>query len=168
MLALTRGAGAPSGADAINVALVRRAAARAGGGAASLRGELAPGTPVLMSRNDYERGLYNGDQGVTVRAAPAGDDPRLWAAFPRRGAIALFPFTGLADDLRVAYATTVHKAQGPSWTTRRWCCRARPPPCRASCSTALAPGGVVVVGRRACWRGGAARPSIARRASPIT
>jgi exodeoxyribonuclease V alpha subunit len=32
--------------------------------------------------------------------------------FPRAGGLAAFPYDGLREDLRVAYATTVHKAQG--------------------------------------------------------
>jgi exodeoxyribonuclease V alpha subunit len=162
VLALTRGAGAPTGADALNAALVRRAGARAAGDAAGPRGELAPGTPVLMSRNDYERGLFNGDQGVTVRAAPPGDEPRLWVAFPRRGALAMFPFTGLGDDLRVAYATTVHKAQGTELEHAALVLPERDLPllARELLYTALtrARRGVVVVGRRALLERGAARP----------
>jgi exodeoxyribonuclease V alpha subunit len=162
VLALTRGAGAPTGADAINAALVRRAGARGPGGPAGPRGELAPGTPVLMSRNDYERGLFNGDQGVTVWAAPPGDDPRLWVAFPRRGTIAMFPFTGLGDDLRVAYATTVHKAQGTELEHAALVLPERDLPllARELLYTALtrARRGVVVVGRRALLERGAARP----------
>jgi exodeoxyribonuclease V alpha subunit len=162
ILALTRGAGAPSGTDAINAALVRRVAARAGRALAGGRGDLAPGTPVLMSRNDYERGLYNGDQGITVRAAAAGDAPRMMAAFPRRGVLALFPLTGLGEDLRVAYASTVHKAQGTELEHAALVLPDRDLPLlsRELLYTALtrARRGVVVVGRRALLEQGAARP----------
>jgi exodeoxyribonuclease V alpha subunit len=34
------------------------------------------------------------------------------AVFPRAGGLVAFPFEGLREDLRTAYATTVHKAQG--------------------------------------------------------
>jgi exodeoxyribonuclease V alpha subunit len=105
LLAPARGAFTPAGADALNLALARRA------GAGS-----SPGTPVLMTRNDYPRGLFNGDQGVLVRVAARGEGARLVAAFPRGSSdgsgIALFPYEGLRHDLQIAYASTVHKAQG--------------------------------------------------------
>ena len=119
VLAVTRGAGAPTGAEALNALLARHAL---GTGAAELGP--AAGTPVMMIRNDYDRGLFNGDQGVVVRAARPGEAPRLVAVFPRgeaeRGGggapgpsgLAAFAHDGLREDLRVAYATTVHKAQG--------------------------------------------------------
>jgi exodeoxyribonuclease V alpha subunit len=68
LLCVTRVRGFPSSADAINDRLLARLRAetlqgRAGGRASGL----CPGTPVVVQRNDYERGLYNGDQGVVVR-----------------------------------------------------------------------------------------------------
>jgi exodeoxyribonuclease V alpha subunit len=110
VLAVTRGAGAPTGAEALNLLLARRAAELQGDTAAGV--DPAAGTPVLMIRNDYDRGLYNGDQGVVVRATRAGADARLVAVFPRAAGLVAFPYDSLREDLRVAYATTVHKAQG--------------------------------------------------------
>jgi exodeoxyribonuclease V alpha subunit len=107
-LAVTREAGAATSAESLNEILARRADAASG----QPSGGLAPGTPVLMIRNDYDRGLFNGDLGVVVRAARASEGARLVAVFPRGAGLAAFPFEGLRDDLRVAYATTVHKAQG--------------------------------------------------------
>jgi exodeoxyribonuclease V alpha subunit len=65
-----------------------------------------------MIRNDNDRGLFNGDLGVVVRAAVDGEAPRLVVVFARGAGLAAFPYEGLRDDLRLAYATTVHKAQG--------------------------------------------------------
>ncbi len=108
VLAVTREAGAATSAESLNQLLARRA--DAAGGATS--DDLAPGTPVLMIRNDYDRGLFNGDQGVVVSATRGDARAALVVVFPRGAGLAAFPLEGLRDDLRVAYATTVHKAQG--------------------------------------------------------
>jgi exodeoxyribonuclease V alpha subunit len=110
VLAVTREAGAATSAESLNDVLARRAAEAQGASADAAAP--APGTPVMMIRNDYDRGLFNGDQGVVVRAAPEDEALRLTAVFPRGDGLVAFPFEGLRDDLRVAYATTVHKAQG--------------------------------------------------------
>jgi exodeoxyribonuclease V alpha subunit len=67
------------------------------------RGEWYPGRPVLVTANDYDTGLYNGDTGVVV-ATP--DGPRV--AFPGRAPLAP---SRLADVVTV-HATTVHRGQG--------------------------------------------------------
>ena len=110
VLAVTRDAGAVTSAESLNVLLARRAGLALG--LPPDDGAPATGTPVMMIRNDYDRGLFNGDQGVVVRAARAGAGPRLHAVFPRAAGLVAFSFDGIAADLRVAYATTVHKAQG--------------------------------------------------------
>ena len=102
-----------TGAERINAALARRFAGARAAGPAAAGAELAPGTPVLMTQNDYDRGLYNGDQGLVLRVAgPGGASPRLCAVFPRAGTLALFPLPSLRGALEIAYASTVHKAQG--------------------------------------------------------
>jgi exodeoxyribonuclease V alpha subunit len=114
VLTVTREAGATTSAEGLNELLARRAD-QATGAREDDRADArdpAPGTPVTMIRNDYDRGLFNGDQGVVVRAARAGEPLRLFAVFARGAGLAAFAFEGLRDDLRVAYATTVHKAQG--------------------------------------------------------
>jgi exodeoxyribonuclease V alpha subunit len=111
VLAVTRDAGAATSAESLNQLLARKA--DAANGVTSVATSLAPGTPVLMIRNDYDRGLFNGDQGVVVVAATRGEARAApVAVFPRGAGLAAFPFEGLRGDLRVAYATTVHKAQG--------------------------------------------------------
>ncbi|MGQ0577096.1 MAG: exodeoxyribonuclease V subunit alpha [Pseudonocardia sp.] len=69
-----------------------------------------PGRPVLVTANDYDTGVYNGDTGVVVRTA-AG--PRV--AFARGGAPVLVAPTRLAEVLTV-HAMTVHRAQGSQFT----------------------------------------------------
>ena len=65
--------------------------------------EWYPGRPVLVTANDYDIGLYNGDTGVVI-ATP--DGPRV--AFPGR---ALLAPSRLAEVATV-HAMTVHRAQG--------------------------------------------------------
>jgi exodeoxyribonuclease V alpha subunit len=64
------------------------------------------GQPLLITSNDYEVGLYNGDTGVVVRQ---GDD--LLAAFRRGGSPVVLPLVRLGD-VRPLHAMTVHRAQG--------------------------------------------------------
>ena len=64
------------------------------------------GQPLLVTSNDYEIGLYNGDTGVVVRQ---GDD--LVAAFRRGGSPIVVPLVRLGD-VRPLHAMTVHRAQG--------------------------------------------------------
>jgi exodeoxyribonuclease V alpha subunit len=70
--------------------------------------EWYPGRPVLVTANDYDTGLYNGDTGVVV-ATP--DGPRV--AFPGR-AEPLAP-SRLAEVATV-HAMTVHRGQGSQFT----------------------------------------------------
>ncbi|HZC74242.1 MAG TPA: exodeoxyribonuclease V subunit alpha [Jatrophihabitans sp.] len=64
------------------------------------------GQPLLVTSNDYENGLFNGDTGVVVQH---GDD--LVAAFRRGGTPVLLPLVRLAD-VRPMHVMTVHRAQG--------------------------------------------------------
>ncbi|MGH7269723.1 MAG: ATP-dependent DNA helicase, partial [Polyangiaceae bacterium] len=110
ILCVTRAGGLSTSTEAISdhlMARLRRDSRRAVRSA-----EFAPGCPVLVQRNDYERGLYNGDQGIVVRA-DCGDagHPSTMAVFPNAQTsepIALTELRGLAP----AFALTVHKAQG--------------------------------------------------------
>jgi exodeoxyribonuclease V alpha subunit len=70
------------------------------------------GRPLLVTENDYELGLYNGDTGVVVQAAP----DRLAAAFERGGEVVeLSPSRLGAVD--TVYAMTIHKSQGSQFAT---------------------------------------------------
>ena len=72
----------------------------------------APGTPVIVGRNDYERQLFNGDSGIVVRVDSRDErEPTLSAVFPRDGALQVFPVDTLYD-VSPCFALTVHKAQG--------------------------------------------------------
>jgi exodeoxyribonuclease V alpha subunit len=105
LLCLTRARA--TGVEAVNAWLHRRH------GAATAA--LIAGEPILMLRNDYERGLYNGDQGLVVRVREDGRPARLMAAFPVAGRWSLWDLDGLRDTVELAFALTVHKAQGSEY-----------------------------------------------------
>lgn len=114
VLCLTRSNARPTGADSINEALhVERLKAFDEDDRAS-RASLLPGEPVIMERNDYGRDLFNGDYGVILRVAEKErkNDVQTVAAFRTRAGISVFPLDALRGDLSLAYAMTVHKAQG--------------------------------------------------------
>jgi exodeoxyribonuclease V alpha subunit len=79
----------------------------AGGGPAFL-----PGEPVIMQRNDYEHHLWNGDQGLMLLTHVHGQPTTLSAVFRTRHGFRAFPLTALQGSLSLAYALSVHKAQG--------------------------------------------------------
>ena len=110
IVCVTRGSSRPTGADAVNERMIELLRAEA-----PTRSSQAwpDGAPILVQRNDYGRGLYNGDQGVVVRVDPQdGGGARPMAVFPQGDSLSL-P-VGLDDlhDLAPAFALTVHKAQG--------------------------------------------------------
>jgi exodeoxyribonuclease V alpha subunit len=69
------------------------------------------GQPLLVTANDYENGLYNGDTGVVIERAG-----ELLAAFRRGGAPVVLPLVRLAD-VRAMHAMTVHRAQGSQFAS---------------------------------------------------
>jgi exodeoxyribonuclease V alpha subunit len=73
---------------------------------------LLPGEPLLVVKNDRERGLWNGDLGVAVRVARPGEPPRLMAAFRRGEELQALHLDLLGDLVERCHAMTVHKAQG--------------------------------------------------------
>lgn len=69
-------------------------------------GEWYPGRPLLITANDYELSLYNGDTGVLVQT-PRG----VRAAFARGGEPTMIAPVRL-DAVQSVHAMTVHRAQG--------------------------------------------------------
>jgi exodeoxyribonuclease V alpha subunit len=65
-----------------------------------------PGRAVLVTANDYDNGLFNGDTGVVVTTA---DGPRV--AFARGGPPTFYPPSRLGEVAGV-HVMTVHRAQG--------------------------------------------------------
>jgi exodeoxyribonuclease V alpha subunit len=80
---------------------------------------LLVGEPVLMTRNDYNLRLYNGDSGLVLNVATAAGtrsrSAEPMAVFPRGESFVAFPLGILYGRLEPAWATTVHKAQGSEY-----------------------------------------------------
>ncbi|MBP1627958.1 MAG: Exodeoxyribonuclease alpha chain [Holophagaceae bacterium] len=72
------------------------------------------GEPVMVLRNDYRRGLFNGDQGVVLLVEREGQR-RPEVFFPRGQSFVSFPLAAIRDDLELCYAMTVHKSQGSEY-----------------------------------------------------
>jgi exodeoxyribonuclease V alpha subunit len=76
---------------------------------------LLPGEPVLMQHNDYDRGLFNGDQGIVLRVSEGGA-PHPMVVFPRQregsAGFAVFHLDSIRPAIALAYAMTIHKSQG--------------------------------------------------------
>lgn len=65
------------------------------------------GRPLLVTANDYNLGLFNGDTGVVIADGP----DRLQSAFERRGEVIHVSPTRLSA-VETLYAMTIHKSQG--------------------------------------------------------
>ncbi|MGE5186574.1 MAG: exodeoxyribonuclease V subunit alpha [Acidobacteriota bacterium] len=108
ILAVTRAL--PTGSQALNAHLHELALDRM---TVTGRPDFVPGEPVMITANDHQRGLYNGDQGIVVRADLAGTGShRYTAIFRVAGALVPFAIEALHDRLELAWALTVHKSQG--------------------------------------------------------
>jgi exodeoxyribonuclease V alpha subunit len=99
----------PTGSVAINAHLHELALARM---TVSGRPEMVPGEPVMITANDYQRGLFNGDQGIVVRADESLGRHHYRAVFRCGGELRPFAIEALRDRLELAWSLTVHKSQG--------------------------------------------------------
>jgi exodeoxyribonuclease V alpha subunit len=97
-----------TGAERINARLHSRAAEAAAVGAAPF----IVGEPLIVLRNDYERGLFNGDAGIRLWVRPGRGVQVPMAVFPRGDNFVAFRFDALREFVELSYAMTVHKAQG--------------------------------------------------------
>jgi exodeoxyribonuclease V alpha subunit len=70
------------------------------------------GRPLLVTENDYELGLYNGDTGVIVEHATGSP----MATFERAGELLSFSPLRLGA-VETVYAMTIHKSQGSQFDT---------------------------------------------------
>jgi exodeoxyribonuclease V alpha subunit len=74
------------------------------------RGGIFSGAPVIITKNDYGRELFNGDVGVIIRSR-AG---RYTGVFERSGEVVAYPAETL-PPFELSYAVTVHKSQGSEY-----------------------------------------------------
>ncbi|MCA0158981.1 ATP-dependent RecD-like DNA helicase, partial [Tsukamurella sp. M9C] len=70
------------------------------------------GQPLLVTANDYDTKVYNGDVGVVI--AHDGDPADLRAAFARGGDVALL-YPNQLVAVRTVYAMTIHRSQGSQY-----------------------------------------------------
>ncbi len=108
-----------TGSEAVNRWFHRRRLRSLGVGSTKDGPRFLVGEPVLVTRNDHLRRLYNGDSGLIVWVSRDGEDERSKsspvAVFPRGDALAAFSLESLRGKLEPAWATTVHKAQGSEY-----------------------------------------------------
>lgn len=87
----------------------RRAAEWAG--APAYADDWYPGQPLLVTKNDHEAKVYNGDTGVVVAR-----NGSLIAAFGR-GSTPVLLHPGRLADVQTVYAMTIHRSQGSQYDT---------------------------------------------------
>ena len=109
LCALRRG---PWGVEGLNKRVARLLQEE---GLIAVRGEWYPGRPVLVTRNDYELGLMNGDIGITLELPGATPESTvLRVAFPAvdgAGGIK-WVLPSRLQAVETVLALTVHKSQG--------------------------------------------------------
>ncbi len=81
-------------------------------GGSALPGPWYVGRPLLVTENDYELRLYNGDTGVVIQSTP----DRVSVAFERSGEIVEVSPSRLGA-VDTVYAMTIHKSQGSQFET---------------------------------------------------
>jgi exodeoxyribonuclease V alpha subunit len=99
-----------TGAERINARLHSRAAETAD--VAADRIPFVVGEPLIVLRNDYERGLFNGDNGILLWVRRNNGSQIPMAIFPRGDNFVAFRIEALREFVELSYAMTVHKAQG--------------------------------------------------------
>lgn len=99
-----------TGANAINARLHRRmlVSKKAPGAPLWIAGE-----PVIMLKNDYERELFNGDQGVVLDIRrDAKESAQTMFVFATSKGFRAFTLGAFSTQVELAYAMTIHKSQG--------------------------------------------------------
>jgi exodeoxyribonuclease V alpha subunit len=77
------------------------------------RGEWYVGRPVMVTRNDYATGVYNGDIGLTLPDPQRPGSLRVWFG---DGETVRSVLATRLRNVDTAFAMTVHKSQGSEFT----------------------------------------------------
>lgn len=81
----------------------------------AVRPDYLPGEPVMITANDYDRELFNGDHGVIARVRDrSGQHYR--AVFRRGDRLVPYPIEAVRGQMELAWAMTVHKSQGSEFS----------------------------------------------------
>jgi exodeoxyribonuclease V alpha subunit len=100
----------PAGCDAINRRLHAETLA---GSSLEVPVAFYPGEPIIVRQNDYDRDLFNGEQGVVLRVESGGGRHQFRAVFrDRAGGFRAFVLDALRHGLELSFAITVHQSQG--------------------------------------------------------
>ncbi|RLB43262.1 MAG: exodeoxyribonuclease V subunit alpha [Deltaproteobacteria bacterium] len=78
--------------------------------AAGHKSALYPGTPLLITRNDYTLGIYNGDIGIVATGKEASGRQAVLFRNPDGSFREIHP--SRLPEFEIAYAMSIHKAQG--------------------------------------------------------
>lgn len=100
----------PLGVNGLNERIAKRLAAE---GLISKGQGWFEGRPVMVTRNDYELGLTNGDVGICLSVQlPDEKEPRLRVAFEQSNNCVRLFLPSQLETLESVFAMTVHKSQG--------------------------------------------------------
>jgi exodeoxyribonuclease V alpha subunit len=151
-----------TGAESLNKALHRLYLERHGHGG---KPAFVHGEPVIFLQNNYELGLFNGDQGVvaSVRTSGDGGPGGVQVVFPRSdGGYRRVPLSQIRHQIEHAFAMSVHKSQGSEFKYVAVVCPEEPLPMvtKELLYTAVtrASKGVVIFDGGDVFADGAARP----------
>lgn len=97
----------PLGVEQVNLSVEEILRAK---GLIQAKGEFYQGRPVMVTRNDYSLGLFNGDVGIIWPDPEAGGALRGWFILPDNTMKRVLP--SRLPGHETAFAMTVHKSQG--------------------------------------------------------
>jgi exodeoxyribonuclease V alpha subunit len=101
----------PFGVEALNARVERILRRREWIAAKTAEAGWYPGRPVMITRNDYNHGLFNGDVGIAMEGAGALPGPmRVIFPGPQGSFKAMAPHQ--LPEHETVYAMTIHKSQG--------------------------------------------------------
>ncbi len=104
----------PAGVHALNETLQARLNPCQEGAMAAAGRTLSLGDKVMQVRNNYDKGVYNGDVGRVVRADR--EEGVLVVEFPEEaGTVSVTYETHELDELTLAYCISIHRAQGSEY-----------------------------------------------------